>query len=215
MKTDIARRHFLGVSLMLALMPSIAAAGNPEGARWRLEAFLARTGEAVGRFEQTVTDKSGREAAQPSSGFFRFRRPGRFEWTIEKPYAQQIMSDGETLWLYDPDLMQVTVRRLAGAVASTPAGMLFGSEDLDREWTLTERSPLEIEARPKAEGTSFERVLIGFDEAGELKTMKLVDAFGQTTSLAFSDIRREPVPADSFDFKVPEGADVIRDAGAF
>ena len=126
---DMTRRTFLGAAVLIAAMPALAAAER-KGVRIRLQAFLDRTGEARGRFAQTVTDKTGREAAQPSEGIFRFRRPGRFEWTYEKPYRQQIMSDGETLWIYDPDLMQVTVRRLDGAVGSTPAGILFGSNDL-------------------------------------------------------------------------------------
>ena len=210
---DMTRRTFLGAAVLIAAMPALAAAEGT-GVRIRLQAFLDRTGEARGRFFQSVTDKTGREAAQPSEGIFRFRRPGRFEWTYEKPYRQQIMSDGETLWIYDPDLMQVTVRRLDGAVGSTPAGILFGSSDFEKEWVLTERSEFELEARPKSEGSSFERVVIGFSREGELESMQLVDAFGQTTALRFSDIVREPISAETFDFQVPEGVDVVRDSAA-
>ena len=121
---DMSRRTFLSAAFLIAAIPSLVSAEGT-GARVTLQAFLDRTGEASGRFFQTVTDKTGREAAQPSEGIFRFKRPGRFEWTYEKPYRQQIISDGKTLWIYDPDLMQVTVRRLDGAVRSTPAGILF------------------------------------------------------------------------------------------
>jgi outer membrane lipoprotein carrier protein len=123
--TELTRRTFI-IGLCLASAAALAA-GKTEatGSLARLKAFLKSTTSARGTFRQTVIDRSGREVSKPSSGYFRFMRPGRFEWTYEKPYVQRIMSDGKTLWIHDPELFQVTEKALEGR--SRPRPPLFSS----------------------------------------------------------------------------------------
>ena len=204
----ISRRNLLGAVVMTsAVTPAFA---DPF-ARRKFENFLKSAVSASGRFTQTVTDRTGRQAALPSSGRFRFLRPGCFEWVYEKPYVQQIVSDGKTLWLYDPDLMQVTVKALDANLPATPAAVLFGNDTFAKDWKFKQLSENEIEMAPKEAEGGFEKVMMRIDEKGELMALTLIDNFGQTARLEFSDLVREPIERSVFDFVIPEGADVLRD----
>jgi outer membrane lipoprotein carrier protein len=150
---------------------------------------------------------------QQSSGRFVFQRPGRFRWIYDKPYEQLIVADGERLTLFDRDLNQVTIRRLQAALPSSPASILFGSNDFEREFEVSNagtRDGLEwVKARPRASDTPFERIEIGLRD-GLPGAMLLVDSFGNTTRLAFSKVERNPrLDADTFRFVAPKGADVL------
>ena len=176
----------------------------------QLRSFLTQTTSARGEFVQRVTRNA---STQQSSGQFVFQRPGRFRWSYEKPYEQLIIADGERLTLFDKDLNQATIRKLQVALPSSPASILFGSNDFEREFEVTElgaRDGLEwIRARPRAKDTAFDRIEIGF-KAGLPASMLLIDNFGQTTTLSFSRLERNPkLEPDAFRFTPPKGADVL------
>ena len=176
----------------------------------QLRTFLTQTTSARGEFVQRVTRNA---STQQSSGQFVFQRPGRFRWSYEKPYEQLIIADGERLTLFDKDLNQATIRKLQVALPSSPASILFGSNDFEREFEVTElgaRDGLEwIRARPRAKDTAFDRIEIGF-KAGLPASMLLIDNFGQTTTLSFSRLERNPkLEPDAFRFTPPKGADVL------
>ncbi|MDR0576677.1 MAG: outer membrane lipoprotein chaperone LolA [Candidatus Accumulibacter sp.] len=182
------------------------------GALDRLNRFLATTKTLSADFEQVVVAKNGRRPRQ-SAGTMLISRPGKFRWQIDRPYSQLLVGDGEQVWMYDPDLRQATVKKMDAALGSTPAALLVGEDALEENFDLRElgeREGLEwLEARPKSPDGGFERLQLGFD--GEhLKAMELHDNFGQTASLVFSGIKRNPpLPAESFHFTPPAGVDVI------
>jgi outer membrane lipoprotein carrier protein len=191
---------------VLALVATRAQAGSVE----QLRSFLTQTTSARGEFVQRVIRGS---ATQQSSGRFAFQRPGRFRWIYEKPYEQLIVADGQRLTLFDKDLNQATVRKLQSALPSSPASILFGSNDFEREFVVSDagqRDGLEwISALPRARDTPFERIEIGFRD-GLPGGMLLVDSFGNTTRLVFSNVERNPkLGAETFAFTPPKGADVI------
>ena len=178
----------------------------------QLRSFLTQTTSARGEFVQRVARGSG-AAVQESGGRFVFQRPGRFRWTYERPYEQLIVADGQRLTIFDRDLNQATVRKLQTSLPSSPASILFGSNDFEREFEVSDagaRDGLEwIAARPRAKDTPFERIEIGFRD-GLPGAMLLVDSFGQTTRLAFAKVERNPkLEADTFRFTPPKGADVL------
>jgi len=150
---------------------------------------------------------------QTATGTFAFERPGRFRWVYATPTPQLIVGDGERVWIYDEDLAQVTVRRLARALGSTPAALLAGSADVAQAFEFTElgaRNGLEwLEAKPRDAEAGFERIRLGMSAVG-VEAMELVDHFGQTTQLRFSNIERNPTldPA-RFRFTPPPGTDVL------
>ncbi|WP_306393975.1 outer membrane lipoprotein chaperone LolA [Telluria beijingensis] len=181
----------------------------------QFKSFVASTQSAKGEFTQQQLGKSKSGKATPaSSGSFVFARPGKFIWTYQKPYEQVLQADGETLYIYDKDLNQVTTRKLGNALGSSPAAILFGSNKLEENFTLTEagaREGLEwLNATPKAKDTSFEQISIGL-KGGVPMAMELKDTFGQTSRLTFTNFQRNPqLGAQQFRFEVPQGADVVK-----
>ncbi|TDN68741.1 outer membrane lipoprotein chaperone LolA [Paraburkholderia sp. BL10I2N1] len=207
----------IGASVLFA---SQAFASGTE----QLKAFVAQVHAARGTFVQreikAPKDAQGASGAMPamssggtSSGTFLFARPGKFIWSYEKPYQQLLQADGDKLYVYDKDLNQVTVRKLGGALGASPAAILFGSNDLEKNFTLRDAGMKDgidwLELTPKSKDTQFQRVGIGFRD-GNLEAMELHDVFGNVTLLTFSNIQKNPsLPADQFRFTVPKGADVI------
>ena len=210
-------RVAIGASLLVA---QHAFASGTE----QLKAFVSQVRSARGDFvQQEVRAPSKAQSASDavqvmpknstSSGTFVFARPGKFIWSYEKPYQQILQADGDKLYVYDKDLNQVTVRPLGGALGASPAAILFGSNDLDKNFTLRDagvKAGIDwLELIPKAKDTQFQSVGIGFRD-GNLQAMELHDVFGNVTLLTFSNIQKNPpLPADAFKFTVPKGADVI------
>ncbi|MEO8410442.1 MAG: outer membrane lipoprotein chaperone LolA [Propionivibrio sp.] len=182
----------------------------------KLHQFLETTHSMRADFSQIVVARNGKKPQQ-SSGVMMFSRPGKFRWQIDKPYEQLLVGDGEKVWIYDPDLRQVTVRKMDAALGSTPAALLVGAEGdksaIEENFSLREageREGLEwVEATPKSNESGFAKLAIGF-AGNELKAMELHDNFGQTTTLNFSRAEINPALATSlFRFEPPAGADVI------
>ena len=180
----------------------------------QFKSFVASTKAARGEFTQQQIKKSATGKAAPvSSGTFLFARPGKFIWTYVKPYEQLLQADGEQLYIYDKDLNQVTMRKLGNALGSSPAAILFGSNDLDKNFTLSEagtRDGLEwLDATPKAKDSTFQQISIGLRN-GTPEMMELHDAFGQTSVIAFKKFEKNPpLSAQQFKFAMPAGADVF------
>ena len=204
------RRLFCLAALLLI------SQGVHAGAIDKLHQFLESTKTLRAGFTQIVVAKNGTRPQQ-SSGVMIFSRPGKFRWQIEKPYSQLLVSDGEKVWIYDPDLRQVTVKKVGNALGGTPEALLAGESGgkstLEKSFTLREageREGLEwVEAVPKSQESGFEKLRLGF-AGNDLKAMELFDNFGQTTSLYFSNLERNPVVAASLlSFKPPAGVDVI------
>lgn len=181
----------------------------------KLKEFVAATRSAQADFTQVVLDQNGKRI-QSASGVMQFQRPGKFRWTYQKPYEQIIVGDGEKFWLYDVDLNQVTVRKLDAALGSSPAALLSGSNEIERDFTLKESGSQDgldwLQAISKTQDSNFEKILMAFNAQAELVIMELNDAFGHKTVLRFSDLKRNPqLSSSQFKFVPPEGADVLSD----
>jgi len=205
-KSSLFKRSIVAVALLAAAQLANA------GAIDKLRQFLDGTKTLRADFAQMVVAKNGKKP-QLSSGVMMFSRPGKFRWEVVKPYEQLLVGDGEKVWIFDPDLRQVTVKKVDAAIGSTPAALLFSGEALEKNFTLSDAGTREgldwVEAIPKSPDSGFEKLQIGF-EGNELKAMQLQDNFGQSTSLAFSRIEHNPqIPAAQFRFTPPAGVDVI------
>ncbi|UVW30212.1 outer membrane lipoprotein chaperone LolA [Massilia sp. H6] len=204
---------YLGAVLIAATLPLAGSA--QAGALDQFKSFIAGTKAARGEFtQQQLTKSRNGKAAPVSSGSFVFARPGKFIWTYQKPYDQLLQADGEQLYIYDKDLNQVTVRKLGNALGSSPAAILFGSNDLEKNFTLSEageRDGVEwLTAVPKTKDTTFEQIGIGL-KGGVPVAMEMKDQFGQVSVLKFSNFQRNPaLGAQQFKFDVPKGADVVK-----
>lgn len=183
------------------------------GATDKLKNFIASTHSAQANFTQEVRDKSGKRI-QSASGTMQFVRPGKFRWVYQKPSEQLIVGDGEKFWLHDVELNQVTVKKIDAALGSSPAALLSGSNEIERGFKLKDsgtKDNLEwLQATPRAQDTSFEKVLMAFNAQSELVVMELQDVFGHTTVLRFSKLQRNPqLSPQLFKFAPPKGADVL------
>ena len=186
-----------------------------------LEAFMRNVQAGSARFTQVVTSpaRDGQAPRQKSSsGSFEFQRPGKFRFNYTKPFEQLIVADGKTLWLYDADLNQVTERAQAQVLGSTPAAILTSATDLKAlkadfelgnqpdadglEWVL---------ASPRQKGGQLKSVRIGFTPEGKLAALDIEDSFGQRSLMQFKGLQTQAsLPASTFHFKVPKGADVLK-----
>jgi outer membrane lipoprotein carrier protein len=180
----------------------------------RLRAFVRETQSFHANFTQTVYDAQGRQTAQ-ASGEFSIVRPSQFRWSVEKPYKQLLVGDGDHVWIYDPDLNQVVVRKSDKALGSTPAALLSGRDEVEAafEWReLPAADGLEwLGATPKDKDSAFRELRLGFDAAG-LAALEIFDNFGQRTLIRFSKLERNPkLDASLFRFTPPAGADVVSD----
>jgi outer membrane lipoprotein carrier protein len=196
--------------ILLYAMAHVAQAATLE----RLRAFVHDTQTARASFSQTVTDKNGR-LKQQASGELAISRPGKFRWSVDKPYQQLLVGDGERVWIYDPDLNQVVKRRADQALGTTPAALLAGKDDVERafDWQdLPRADGLEwLGATPKDKESSFTEIRLGFDGAA-LAALDILDNFGQRTRIKLSKLERNPrLAPDLFRFTPPKGADVVGD----
>ncbi len=183
----------------------------------RLNAFFAAKEGLRASFVQTVQAPAF-DQPEVSRGTLMLLRPNRFRWDYQEPYKQQIVADGQRLWLYDEELEQVVVKPLDKALGDTPAMLLSGSGVIGDRFTVEELPGRGdglawVQLTPKQADTGFEAVRLGFD-AHDLRRMALVDGFGQVTRMQFSDVVRDPnIKPAAFRFVPPPGVDVIGDPG--
>jgi len=212
------RRELLrGFACLMVAFPCLAPRAADASGLDDFLSFNAATRTATARFEQQVLDRSGK-VVERASGTFAFARPGKFRWTYEKPNAQVLVGDGTKLWIHDPDLNQVTVKRIDAAISSTPAALLAGRDDITALFTLRDGGASDglewVEATPKSPDTGFDHVRLGLS-GKTLAAMELSDQLGGRTMLRFSGLKANvAVSPDTFRFVAPKGADVIEDAPA-
>jgi outer membrane lipoprotein carrier protein len=208
-------RNVFLVSLCLV---GVANAAQPAklDAYARLDAFMNGLQSLQADFHQVVTDAQGRKVEE-ARGELAIHRPNRFRWDYREPNVQVIVADGQRLWLYDPDLEQVTVRGLDQSFAGTPAMLLSGEGDLRASFKV-ESSKKEngiewLTLTPKRADTDFKRVRLGLRNEA-IAGMELADKLGQLTVLEFSNVKRNPIfQKERFLFSPPPGVDVIGDEG--
>ena len=196
------------VTLMLA--PALAAANAGREAITRFSKDLR---SLDGRFVQQVVDPQG-QPGERSEGRISLKAPRQFRWEYQRPFPQLIVADGDHLWLYDPDLEQVTVRVQSYEEQSSPLAALIDPGELDRQFLVSEGGQgggitwIDLKAR-KPEDSAVASARLGFDANG-LARMVFEDQLGQRTEVSFSGwTRNGALPGELFRFTPPEGVDVV------
>jgi outer membrane lipoprotein carrier protein len=196
--------------LPLALLATPALAAS--SAEQRLDRYLSGVTALRAEFRQEVSDTEGR-VREHASGTLTLQKPGRFRWDYLEPAGQVLVSDGATLWLYDEELEQVTVRPVSQTLSTTPAMLLTGQGRVGDAFEVEDDADSGgldwIALTPRRQDTDFRRVRLAL-RGGELVRMELTDRLGQVTAIDFSGIQRNPaVPAELFRFEPPPGVDVV------
>lgn len=186
----------------LALPAQLMADTLPKALQEGLKELAATKGFACS-FSQTITFSD--DEKQHFSGELEIARPGMFRWQYLKPYQQLFISNGNGVWLYEPDLMQaqwldgleavdpVAMRLLNGQVRNDEVHLLGISEDkktyhlrigaTQELWlTLSDGMPRWIESR---------------------------DPLGNSNRITLTQIKKQQPDKARFHFDVPEGVDVI------
>ncbi len=198
-------------SLLVASAIVCASASSWADSVDTLRAFVreVKTGQAA--FTQTVTSPDGVKK-KTSSGSFEFERPNRFRFAYTKPFEQLIVADGQKVWIHDPDLNQVSSRKLGDALGATPAALLAGGS-LEKDFELAAEPSKDgldwVGAVPRAKEGSFQALRVGF-RGKDLAAIEITDSFGQRSLLQFSRWVANPaLAAETFRFIAPKGADLI------
>jgi len=199
---------------VLLLAGAVLAAHVQASGIEQFKAFVTSTHAAKGDFIQRqlkVVDGQSKLSKQ-TSGTFSFSRPGKFIWLYQTPYLL-LQADGDKLFMYDKDLNQVTIKSLGTALSSSPAAILFGSNDLEKNFTIKDVGQKDgmdwLQATPKDKDSTFALISIGMVD-GVPREMDLRDTFNQTTIILLQNLEKNPaLKADQFKFTVPAGADVF------
>ena len=184
------------------------------GATQDLQRFFTKVQRYSAQFDQVVLDEA-MNPIQESSGSLWIERPGKFRWDYAVPYEQHIVGDGKEIWVYDVELRQVAVRRMQGALGATPALLLAGRGSLEATFEIKDlgrQGSLDwVRLTPRQNDGGFQDIRIGF-EGGKIRTLEMVDAFGQLTRVTLKGAAENGrIAADKFRFAPPPGVDVIRE----
>ena len=177
-----------------------------------LDFFLKDLESYQADFMQTLSNEQG-ETLEISTGKVYMQNPGRYRWEYEKPYAQLLITDSKTLWIYDQDLEQVTIKNVAGAIDNTPAAIISGQQNITEHYVVINMGVIDgfdwIELTPRDIESQYRSIRLGFDKSS-LITMILNDNLGQITRIDFlKPVRNKRVGGPLFTFEVPAGVDVI------
>ncbi len=206
------RLLLLATMLLLGMSSAMATTTAQKSGTNSLRRFFHEVNSFSARFKQVVFDET-QKPVQESSGTLWIERPNKFRWDYEKPYKQQIVADGQKLWVYDAGLQQATVRNLTGGLSDTPAMLLAGKGRLEDNFTI---QPLEaqgglewVQLKPRRKDGGYDDIRIGFAQ-GKLRAIEMVDGFGHTTRVTLESPRENArIEASRFSFKPPEGVDVV------
>jgi outer membrane lipoprotein carrier protein len=198
--------------ICLLMLPLVAPLTVRADGITSLNKFYNETHAMRADFHQLVTDRKGQKI-QEVYGEMQLKRPNKFRWDYNKPFEQQIISDGKQVWLYDTELAQVTIRALSKALGSSPAALLAGDDSLEKNFRLVNtyrKDSLEwVSTNPKDSDSGFNKISLGF-KADILQEMIMIDSFGQQTKIVFSNLVHNPViDPKTFLFKPPKGVDVV------
>lgn len=198
--------------LTLLSLPAIAFAQ----AKTALDAFTRGLSGLDGQFVQRVYDPQG-QLSETTQGRVALARPRQFRWEYAKPFPQLIVADGERVWVYDPDLEQVSVRAQGDEERQSPLAVLIEPGELERRFDLREDGArdgfdwLALAAKTPSDDAPLRSARLGFGD-GQLRRMELRDALDQRTVIEFSGWQRNPDFApDTFRFTPPPGTDVVGD----
>jgi outer membrane lipoprotein carrier protein len=213
------KRYFAVLLMGLAGLAGAAQNGGEsekltaEQARDVVARFLESAESYQADFRQQLQSAAG-ETLEEEAGSFWLQRPGKFRWHYTDPWEREIIAADGTVWLYDAELEQVTVRPVEAAMLKSPAALLAGD--------LLALNAYEFSGQKQAAGDSairlvpleqrgdFTAVGLGFSPAGGLIRLELEDRFEQRTIITFSKIQLNAVlPPDIFEFTMPDGVDVI------
>ena len=194
---------------LVMLFPALAYADQ---GRQSLDTFLANTQTIEASFQQKLLDNKG-ILLQQSAGQFTLKRPGKFIWNYRLPYPQIIVSNSKKIWVFDSELEQVSIKQYSEMLSGAPVALLDQRKKIEDDFVITDAGIVQgqnwVKLKPRSADSEFLEIHVGMAN-GNLKSMRLMDGFGQTTSIEFEQMQINVSLEDAlFEFKPPAGVDVI------
>lgn len=207
-------RLFRMLLLSVLSLTCLNAVADESAAVKRLTELLNQAQTISARFSQLTLDGSGSQL-QETAGELSLKRPGLFRWHTDAPQEQLLVSNGKKVWLYDPDLEQVTIQEMDQRLTHTPALLLSGDvSKISESFAISYKEAgnvVDFTLKPKSKDTLFDNLRLSF-RSGVLNDMQLIDSIGQRTNILFLNVKmNQPIKESEFTFEVPEGADVIQE----
>jgi outer membrane lipoprotein carrier protein len=180
-----------------------------------LQAKLVNLHNMSADFAQVVTTEDG-TVLQQATGKMDLARPNKFRWETTSGIKQLIVTDGKTLWIYDPDLKQVTIRTLQTSIKQTPMLLLINPQiNLQEKFIISKPDVNQLgdwfKLTPKDKNDIFTSIVIGFDN-NKIKQIKFSNQLNQQTAISFSNVTTNKKSLTAFGFTIPEGVDVINES---
>ncbi len=203
--------------LKLLMLLTFSMAGNAEEKNENhFVRFMDNMQMFEADFKQTLVDEQGVEL-ESSIGKVFLKRPDKFRWDYKHPYLQTIVTNGITMWLYDTDLEQVTIRNASMILENTPAAILSNYKNIDEHFVIIDMGKIEefdwIELTPRDMESQYDSIRLGFDK-DKLGMMVMFDNLGQVTRIDFTrQMINQNLGNDVFNFEPPQGVDIIDDRG--
>ena len=195
---------FLPLFLFIFCSHSIAQ----QSAGDELESLLAGLDKFSANFEQRVTESDG-YLLDEQQGVLSFERPALIFWEVEEPFPSTLVSDGEQVFLYDPDLNQVTIREWSANPSENPVAVFVGEQSIQDYYLVTKRAD-EFLLQPLEQNTGYQELRLTF-KSDKPETMQLLDSLGQLTQISFSKVNKADIPKSPYEFDIPVDAEIIRD----
>lgn len=197
------------LTAIVLTLPVLAFANANDTAVKNFNKLMTNTKSMSANFSQTT--KAGGKT-QSFSGTMAVQRGNQFRWETKSPAEQLIVANGNTMWVYDKDLQQVTKQSVSGQMGDTPAILLSGdTAQIGNNFTITQPDSGKnyYVLKPKTANANFKDLSISFN-GGKPVMMVMNDNIGQTTTIKFSNIAmNKKIGANQFSFAPPKGVDVI------
>jgi len=189
------------------------------------QALLARAQQVylgLASFQGSFSQEDRVPGAAPltAAGTIAYRKPGRMRWQYAPPNEQLLVTDGTTVWLYDPLLESVTEQALQDVTEGTPLKFLLGAGSLTADFAcraLTRPPPagdgltyLELVPHTAIPALAFLQLGVRAGSA-RIEAFRMLDTQGGERWVRLSNLKTGLfLPADQFTFKIKPGMDVIK-----
>jgi outer membrane lipoprotein carrier protein len=197
-------------------------AQNSGGCERELMERVQRAYQAItsfsGKFAQT--DRSVDKEERKAQGRIAYQKAGKMRWDYDPPNEQLVVTDGRTVWLFDPLLENVTVQKLERVTQGTPLAFLLGVGNLVGDFdcrAFTRQPPKDgltyLELVPRKEIPTLSFIQIGVTRSGsELQSLRILDKQGNEREIRFSGLRQSvSFEPGFFSFTITDGMEVIRE----
>ena len=176
-----------------------------------LSNLLNKTIAFSGQFSQSVYDNKS-QLIEEANGKVVFKKPHFFKWIYQAPHQNQIIGDGETVYIYDPDLSQVIMSKFSQSKNNNPANIFF-LNDIDESFKVTKiliEDETWYRCESKSKDIDYQSIEISFNE-DKIQGMRVVDGLQNKIIINFLNILQNPnIDEASFLFNVPDNVEVIR-----